>query len=246
MKPVIGITSTLIKINEYSEGVYVHQDYYRAIQSCGGVPIILPLSAPDVFRQAVDLCDGIIFSGGEDVDPQYYGREPHLNLGAIHPKRDQIEIAAIRYVMDAKKPLLAICRGVQVLNVALGGTLFQDLPSQYPHALQHSQRAARGIDTHWVDLAEGCYLQQIFGRSRIRVNSLHHQAIENLADRLKVVGRASDGVIEAVEDPTARFTIGVQWHPESMWESDPLMKALFQEFVNQSRNAAEERRLLTS
>ncbi|WP_018132980.1 gamma-glutamyl-gamma-aminobutyrate hydrolase family protein [Effusibacillus pohliae] len=241
MQPVIGITSTLVKINEFSEGVYVHQDYHRAIVAAGGLPLVLPLTDPDSFSRLIDLCDGVIFSGGEDVDPQQYGAEPQQHLGPIHPQRDRVEVAAVRYTIGAGKPLLAICRGAQVLNVALGGTLYQDLPSEYPGALQHSQKAARGVDTHWVELAEGSYLHRIFGQTQIRVNSLHHQAIRQAAAGLVVTGTASDGVIEAVEAPGCVFTIGVQWHPESMAERDPLMQALFREFVDQSRAAKKNR-----
>lgn len=242
MKPVIGITSTLVKLNEMSEGVYVHQDYYRGIEACGGFPLILPTTDPETFQRLINLCDGVIFSGGEDVDPQFYGAEPQQNLGPTLPKRDKAEIAGVRYVIDQQKPLLAICRGIQVLNVALGGTLYQDLPSQYPNALQHMQKSARPLDTHWVDLEEESRLHAIFGSTRVRVNSLHHQALRDVADTLRVTGTASDGMIEAVEYAGPIFTVGVQWHPESMWERDPLMKALFQTFVNECKESAEAKK----
>lgn len=242
MKPVIGITSTLVKLNEFSEGVYVHQDYYRGVEACGGFPLILPTTEPETCKRLIDLCDGVIFSGGEDVDPQFYGAEPHQHLGPLLPKRDKAEIVGVHYVIEQQKPLLAICRGIQVLNVALGGTLYQDLPSEYPNALQHSQKSARPLDTHWVDLAEDSRLQGIFGHNRVRVNSLHHQALKDVADTLRVTGTASDGVIEAVEYAGPIFTVGVQWHPESMWERDPLMKALFYAFVNECKESAEAKR----
>lgn len=243
-KPIIGITSTWVKISELSEGVYVHQDYYRGVEACGGLPMVLPLTEPELFQRLIDLCDGVIFTGGEDVDPQFYGAEPLQHLGPILPHRDRVEIAAVRYTRAQHKPLLAICRGAQVLNVALGGTLYQDLPSQYPGALQHMQKAARGQDTHWAEIAEGSGLHRIFGQTRVRINSLHHQALERVADGLVVTATASDGVIEAVEDPEAAFTIGVQWHPESMWARDSLMKALFQDFVEHSRVYAEQQQTI--
>ncbi|MGZ4032329.1 MAG: gamma-glutamyl-gamma-aminobutyrate hydrolase family protein, partial [Tumebacillaceae bacterium] len=157
-KPIIGITSTLVKISELSEGVFVHQDYFRGVEACGGLPLVLPLTEPETFQQLVDLCDGVIFSGGEDVDPQFYDAEPHQHLGPVHPHRDRVEIAAMRYTLERKKPMLAICRGVQVLNVARGGTLYQDLPSEYPGALQHMQSAARPLDSHWAEIQEGSQL----------------------------------------------------------------------------------------
>lgn len=242
MKPVIGITSSYAKISEFSEGVYIHHDYHRAIEASGGIPLILPLVHPDLFLETLDLCDGVIFSGGEDVAPQFYGEEPHQNLEMVSFDRDRMEIAGIQKVISQDKPLLAICRGIQVLNVALGGTLFQDLPSQYPGALQHRQKIPRPLATHSVKVNGDSKLAYIIGQREIRVNSLHHQAINQVAPSLTVVGRSPDGVVEAVEDPSKGFLIGVQWHPESMFPWDPNAKALFQEFV---RRSAERKNLMT-
>jgi putative glutamine amidotransferase len=235
VRPIIGITSTLVKLNELSEGVYVHQDYYRGIEKCGGLPLVLPLTEPELFQRTLDFCDGVIFTGGEDVDPAHYGAEPHQQLGPTLKHRDRVEVEAIRYVRNLDKPLLGICRGAQVLNVALGGTLYQDLPSELPHALQHLQKAARGVDSHWAHVNEGSRLHQVFGSTKVRVNSFHHQAIRDLARGLVVTATASDGVIEAVEDPNSTYTVGVQWHPESMWATDDNMLRLFQDFVDQCR-----------
>jgi putative glutamine amidotransferase len=235
-QPIIGITSTLVKYNFHMEGVYVHQDYHRSVLECGGLPIVLPLVDSANLIKLINLCDGVIFSGGEDVDPAFYHGDPHQKLGETISDRDEAEIEGIRHTIAAKKPILAICRGTQILNVALGGTLIQDIPSENSKAMQHDQPIARGRDWHWVDLEENCYLSNILEQSRVRVNSLHHQAIDRLADRLTVVGRAPDGIIEAVEMSELPFGIGVQWHPESQTQhGDAVMKKLFQAFVNQCR-----------
>lgn len=231
--PIIGITSTLVKIDEMSEGVYVHQDYHKAIQACGGLPMILPLTDETSYRAMIDRCDALIISGGEDVDPLYFDAEPHPGLGKVFPLRDRLEIDAIRYARTLDKPLLAICRGVQVLNVAFGGTLIQDIPAQCPGSLQHSQKRARSLDSHWVEIHPQSRLFRIFGSEKVRVNSLHHQSVEQVADGFITTAVASDGIIEGIEDPKARFFMGVQWHPESMHSHDPLMLALFDSLVKE-------------
>ncbi|QQE72972.1 gamma-glutamyl-gamma-aminobutyrate hydrolase family protein [Brevibacillus composti] len=231
-KPVIGITGAYIKHNAFSEGVYVHHDYHRSVAAAGGLPIVLPYLSPEIALETAGLVDGIILSGGEDVDPLYYGEEPHLHLGYTNPERDDVEIALANYAVERQIPLLAICRGVQILNVARGGTLIQDIPSQVKDPLQHAQKAERSRDTHWVTIESGSWLAEIFGTEQIRVNSLHHQALKDVGDDLKVVARASDGIIEAVEYTGSSFAVGVQWHPESQAASDPLMRRLFAAFVD--------------
>lgn len=235
-QPIIGITAGYLKIDDTMEGVYVHHDYHRSIVACGGIPIVIPTTNPEIAIHQIDLCDGVIVSGGEDVDPIFYQSEPHQHLGFTNPDRDKFEIAVIQHVLEHKKPLLAICRGIQILNVALGGTLIQDIPSQLQDALQHTQRVPRGRDSHWVSVKENTTLRQIFGSEKVRVNSLHHQAIDRVSERLNIVATASDGIIEAVEYTDTSFAIGVQWHPESMAANgNSLMKALFQEFVERAR-----------
>ncbi|WP_028558993.1 gamma-glutamyl-gamma-aminobutyrate hydrolase family protein [Paenibacillus pinihumi] len=244
MKPVIGITSTLARLNANSEGVYVHQDYYRAVEAVGGLPIVLPLASIETVKQLIDLCDGLIFTGGEDIEPSAYGEEAIAELGQTLPLRDQIELEAIRYVIDADKPLLAICRGAQVLNVALGGTLYQDLPSQYEGALEHVQKGVpRSRDTHEVLLAANSRLAHIFGGAGVRVNSLHHQSLHLLGQGLQVTAISPDGVIEGVELRGSTFAIGVQWHPENMAAAgDRSMTKLFAAFLEESQTSVEQRK----
>lgn len=233
-KPVIGITSAYVKHNSFMEGVYVHEDYHKSIARNKAIPLILPYTSPELAIEMIDLCDGIILSGGEDVDPFFYGQEPHLHLGETIPQRDEVEIAMVKYALDRELPLLAICRGVQILNVALGGTLIQDIPSTMKEPIQHSQKVDRSRETHWVTLDKESKLYQIFGEESVRVNSLHHQALDRIANDLNVVAKATDGIIEAVEYAHSPFAIGVQWHPESLASSNPLMNKLFTEFIQEA------------
>jgi putative glutamine amidotransferase len=232
-KPIIGISGAYVKHNDHMEGVYVHHDYHKAVAANGGIPIVLPFINPEMTLETLPLCDGIILSGGEDVDPQCYGQDPHPQLGPTFPERDSVEIAIVNYAIEHNIPLLAICRGVQILNVALGGTLIQDIPSQIKEPIKHGQIVDRSRDTHWVTICKGSKLFQIIGNDRVRVNSLHHQALDIISNDLHVVAQSSDGIIEAVEyirEPTT-FTVGVQWHPESMASTNIHMNNLFAEFI---------------
>jgi putative glutamine amidotransferase len=234
-KPIIGITGAYMKRNEHMEGVYVHHDYHKSVAENGGIPVILPFISPEIALETLPLCDGIILSGGEDVDPQFYGQDPHTHLGPTLPDRDLVEIEIVKYAIRHNIPILAICRGVQILNVALGGTLIQDIPSQLNEPIQHSQTVERRRDTHWVKVSEDSKLFQLLGADRIRVNSLHHQALDKVSNDLRVVAMSSDGIVEAVEYiHSSTFTIGVQWHPESMASTNSSMNNLFIEFIKSS------------
>jgi putative glutamine amidotransferase len=234
-KPIIGITGAYIKRNEHMEGVYVHHDYHKSVAANGGIPVILPFINSEMTLETLPLCDGIILSGGEDVDPQFYGKDPHIHLGPTLPDRDLVEIEIVKYAIMHNIPILAICRGVQILNVALGGTLIQDIPSQMKEPIQHSQTVERRRDTHWVTISTDSKLFQMLGADRIRVNSLHHQALDKVSNDLRVVAMSSDGIVEAVEYiHSSTFTVGVQWHPESMASSNSSMNNLFIEFIKSS------------
>ena len=234
-KPVIGITGAYVNHNHYMEGVYVHHDYHKSVANNGGIPIIVPFINAEIALETLPLCDGIILSGGEDVDPQFYGRDPHPQLGPTIPERDKVEIAIVKYALENNIPLLAICRGIQILNVALGGTLIQDIPCQVKEPIQHSQIVKRSRDTHWVNIENDSKLFQLLGSEHVRVNSLHHQSIDRIASELRVVARSSDGVVEAVEYVhPCTFTVGVQWHPESMASTNTGMNNLFAEFIKSS------------
>ncbi|WP_462411696.1 gamma-glutamyl-gamma-aminobutyrate hydrolase family protein [Neobacillus sp. Marseille-QA0830] len=234
-KPVIGITGAYVNHNQFMEGVYVHHDYHKSVAANGGIPIVLPYINPELAIETLAFCDGIILSGGEDVDPLFFGQDPHPQLGPLTPERDLTEMAIARFALDNDIPLLAICRGIQILNVALGGTLIQDIPSQVKESIQHSQKIDRSRDTHWVTLVKDSRLFQVLGSEKVRVNSLHHQAIDRVANDLRIVAQSSDGIVEAVEYiKPSTFTIGVQWHPESMARANQAMNQLFAEFIKSS------------
>ena len=228
----IGITTGL----DY-ETLRIHcpRDYVEAVRDAGGTPWLLPVFAPGgaVIEAAdyLDHLDGLLLSGGEDVDPARFGEEPLPALGPVSPERDEMELALVSRALSKKVPILAICRGAQVLNVAAGGSLYQDIGSQLGGVLQHRQRAPRWSASHTVSVARETGLEDILGGSRVGVNSLHHQAVKELGSGFIVAARAPDGVIEAIEAPDLPFAIGVQWHPENMFRAEVRMRRLFEAFV---------------
>lgn len=231
-KPIIGITGAYIFKNKFMEGTYVHHDYQKSIAANGGLPIILPFLEENLAVEMVDLCDAVILSGGEDIDPITFGEDPHQNIGDTILLRDKVEINVINRAMETNKPILAICRGIQILNVALGGTLIQDIPSQVKDSIKHTQSVKRSWDTHFVTIKEDSQLASIIGETKTRVNSIHHQAIDMLAKDLVEVARSKDGIIEAVEHKSYQnFLLGVQWHPESMASTNEKMNQIFAEFI---------------
>jgi len=209
------------------------------VEKGGGVPLLLPLSRDErIIEKYVDIIDGLLLSGGGDVDPALYEEEPHWELEGVSPERDRFEIALIRKMLARKGVILGICRGIQVLNTALGGTLYQDLRTQCGDTFQHRQDTPRKHPAHTVKIQEGSRLYSVIGNTVIRVNSLHHQAVKGVADGLKAVCWAGDGVIEGVEAPELPFVIGVQWHPEAMWQEHEHASSLFRAFV---RAAAQQK-----
>lgn len=237
-KPIIGITSAYVKHNHYMEGVYVHHDYHKAVIEAGGIPLILPIAPSDVLDEYINLCDGFILSGGEDIDPRFYNESPHPKLGFFYTERDESEIYLTKRIIEKKKPVIAICRGFQLVNVVLGGTLYQDIPSQLSEPIQHVQTINRSKSSHTIDIDKNSKLYALLNESTIFVNSLHHQGIKKLANGLKAVATSPDGLIEAVElkDDTSPLFLGIQWHPESMSQRDDVMKSLFLELVHASKN----------
>ncbi|MDV6376960.1 gamma-glutamyl-gamma-aminobutyrate hydrolase family protein [Sporosarcina sp. GW1-11] len=228
MKPLIGVTSDMDKNGD----MLVQSRYIRAIRRAGGVPVILPVGMYGI----EDICgrlDGLLLIGGEDVDPILYGEEPHEKLGKVVPERDEMELALVNSMIDQDKPVLAICRGHQLLNVAFGGTLYQDIHAQMSGDLfQHLQLKDLKFATHTVDIVPDSKLAQIAGTSEIRVNSLHHQAVKDVKSPLVVTAVAKDGMIEALESTAHRFVVGLQWHPEAMADrQDTMAIKLFEEFI---------------
>ncbi len=236
MQPVIGVTSS---INFHTgdlplgERQFVPWNYVKAIEAAGGLPVILPL-LEEVNQGTIDgllaKVDGLLFIGGVDIDPELYGQAPRNSLGPVAPERDRLEIPLMKRALAEDVPLLAICRGIQVMNVAQGGTLYQDLPEQYKDGIKHFQGAAMQYPSHKITIEEGSVLSRIASKE-IRVNSFHHQGIDTIGDNLGVTAKAPDGIIETLEGTKQRFALGVQWHPEAMWFRDKVSLALFKELV---------------
>jgi len=213
-------------------------DYEEAVRRAGGEVRILDYET-DPPATVIAEVDGILLPGGDDVRPSLYGAETHPAFDAAEPGRDIYELELARRAADADLPLLAICRGIQVLNVSRGGTLVQDIPTEMPDALAHEVRETPHTIAHDVWVSEGTLLHQLL-RERIDgdacpVNSRHHQAVEKVGEGLVVSATAPDGVVEAVEDPSRRFCLGVQWHPENFYRTGEF-RALFEAFVNAAQN----------
>ncbi len=238
--PIIGITTSIAPEGASPERAVLNGAYIKAIQCAGGVPLILPPQLqPEQLEALLDLIDGVVLSGGGDVAPALYTLEaPHSTVSGVSAERDATEAAVIRRVLADQKPLLALCRGMQVLNVVLGGTLYQDIATTTGDDIQHQQTKAgfgRSEFTHTVEVRSGTLLANLVGAGRIAVNSMHHQALRALGSHLVVSARAPDGVIEAVEAPAlGRFVLGVQWHPEELAEFSDGARALFRGVVEAS------------
>ncbi len=229
-KPKIGITAHVSKDNNTS----ITTTYMDAVYASGGFPLLLPvLSDEKLWAEAAQELDGFLFSGGVDVQPQLYGEEIQLCCGDILPDRDVMELNLLKEVLKTQKPILGICRGIQLLNVGLGGTLFQDIYEQSAQSFpqQHYQKLPHHHPTHDVKVERNSLLYRIVKTESLPVNSLHHQAIKDCAPSLTIVGRTASGIIEAVEKADHPFFLGVQWHPERMWFANQQSKLLFDEFV---------------
>lgn len=213
--PRIGITGITRTVSG-ADRTGVNAAYVRAVLRAGGVPLVLsPLIGVAHNGTLLDALDGLVLSGGEDVDPAHYGHTPHPDLGAVDPLRDAFELAIYRDAAARRLPVLAICRGIQLVNVALGGTLWQDIPSERPEAIPHAQGTGRDDRTHPVEITPGSRLADALGTTRCEVNSFHHQSIRDLAPGLLVTARAPDGEIEGVEAAAEDgWMLAVQWHPE--------------------------------
>ena len=239
----IGIpTDELIEINPImpnNHPAYAPHDVKEAFIKLGAIPLIIAfpddVSKVDQLAQDyVQLIDGLMLPGGPDVDPTFYGEEPHPKIGMTLYQKDRFEIALIKAALAADKPIFGICRGIQIMNVAMGGTLYQDLESQYPELkIQHPQATLGQFATHHVELPAGSKLAKLYGQSTIKVNSRHHQAVKAVGKGLKVTAVAPDGVIEGMESTDTDLCLGVQWHPETMWQQeDPQQLVVFQDFLD--------------
>jgi putative glutamine amidotransferase len=241
LRPRIGITMRLeLETNRF----YLARYYSEAVEAAGGIPVHIALiPRPDFVSQVVAELDGLLLPGSNsDVDPQRYGREPHPQLGAVHPEKDETDMLALAAAESLAMPIFGICFGLQALNVSRGGTLIQDIVSQHADAIKHEQGAPRDRHSHRVRLLEDSVIGQLAKTETAPVNSHHHQAIDNLGRELVATAWAPDGLVEAVEDPRSdRFVLGVQWHPELGWERDPFSQSLFGRFIAEARLYAEKK-----
>lgn len=233
LRPIIGVSAS---IKQDGSVYHVSANNMRAIEKAGGIPLILSyLEEESQIEEITEKLDGVYLTGGDDIDPIYFKEEPHPNLGSFHPGRDAFEIKIAQAMFRKNKPILGVCKGAQILNLARGGIMYQDIASQIEGELiQHTQKAANHVPTHDVELTEGSFIHRLVGKSVIRVNSFHHQSNRTPGEGLTFSGVAKDGVIEAIESTTHRFALGVQWHPESLAVkgNDDSSKKIFQGFID--------------
>jgi len=229
-KPLIGVT---INYDESTFIYSVNQTYVKSVSKAGGIPVLISYTNEDDVDALAKRLDGFVFTGGPDMDPAFFGEEPVPGIGSINPTRDNFEMKLVAAVMKTGKPILAICRGCQLLNVACGGTLIQDIYSQYKadNLIKHVQAAPRWHASHSVNLMPNTKFAEVFpGKTTIKVNSFHHQAIKELAPGWIIAAQAPDGIIEAAEATNYPFLLAAQWHPECFFEFTDF-DLLFKKFV---------------
>lgn len=234
MKPLIGICCTYLEEETISG---IKEGYYSVIEEVGGSPILLPVvEKRETLDSYIEIIDGLLLSGGVDVDPHYFGEDPQRTLGRIDPMRDRNELYLAAKAMEKQKSILGICRGIQILAVASGGGIIQDIPTQIANSIQHMQNAPRWYGTHKVCLVKESLLYKIYRKDEITTNSFHHQSVQKVGKDFFITANTVDGVIEGIEHKNHRFTVGVQWHPELMWRKDAKTLELFKVFVNSCTN----------
>lgn len=249
LRPIVGITCTTHSVADQS--VWTDQlkhAYARAVWNAGGMPVLMPNVADPAAARLADRMDGLLLSGGRDLEPSLYGdAETHPTVELDRP-RDAFELPLTRRAFEINMPILGICRGIQTLNVALGGTLWQDVPSQWRGTserdggpLTHRQEEPGSQATHGLRMAAGSVLRAALGVAEFAVNTFHHQAVRDVADPLRAVGWSEDGLIEAVEAPDRAFVIGVQYHPEEMADTCAISARLFAAFVEACATFRKER-----
>lgn len=230
-KPLIGLTPSHDTDND---DIKMRPTYLRALKAAGAIPVVMPLEASDEdLKQLAEDLDGFLFTGGPDVHPFLFGEETQAHCGNVSAARDQMELSLLPLVLELKKPVLGICRGIQVLNIALGGNIWQDIPSQTERdfPIAHAQPFYYNMPCHTVSLSEGSLLARISGCTSLKVNSMHHQAVKDIGPGLAAAAYSPDHLIEALEMPGYPFFVAVQWHPEYLWEKNEEALRLFQTFV---------------
>ncbi len=242
MKPIIGVTPDFNAGNRKEWGgreptYFLRARYIRAIEELGGVPLVLPLLADRATRRCLlQQLDGLLLTGsGPDLPPSLYGERQRYPFGIVSERRASFELDIVHLARQADVPLLAICGGMQTMNVACGGSLFQDISSQISTALQHRQRTPSTNLSHTVTVTPGSLLRRIVRSRSMRVNSSHHQSVKAVAPSLIASALAPDGIVEAIESPAHRFFLGIQWHPEFLFDRHPLHRRLFETFLRAAR-----------
>ncbi len=229
MKPIIGVMPLW---DDEKDSIWMLPGYMDGVHQAGGLPIIFPFSTDeDELDQLITLCDGFLFTGGHDVSPAIYHESPLAGLDSCCVKRDEMETLVLGKAIGLAKPVLGICRGIQFINAALGGTLYQDIPSQHPSGIEHHQCAPYDRPIHDVLVRTGSPLYRCLGVERLPVNSYHHQAVKELAPVLEIMAVSPDGLVEALHMPGHRFLWAVQWHPEFSYKTDPKSMKIFSAFV---------------
>jgi len=244
-RPVIGVNLDFER--EPAPRSAVRAAYYDAVFEAGGCPILIPpIPSEEQIALVLDGVDGLVLTGGDDLDPACFGASPHPSVKLLHPRRQDFDLAIIRATLERGIPALAICCGMQVMNVVRGGTLVQDIPSLVATSIVHGVRGSPGVPAcaavsppleHGVAVNPGSRLREIVGADELVVNSAHHQACDRMGSGLRITARAPDGVIEAWEDPDRAFLIGVQWHPERMPDRAP-QRALFSALIRSALELA--------
>ena len=237
--PIIGVFADTMSCNKGGFGdvtrQYINAAYISAVEDAGAVPFIIPVSNDlEKTKKLIDLCDGLLFPGGEDIDPGYYGENPHKNLGEIRPEVDKFLFHSLLYALEQRKPALGICKGMQMMVVATGGSLYQDIYSpREEETFLHCQSGRRTYGVHQVQIDKDSRLFQILETGQIATNSMHHQSVRTLGKGLRLSAHTEDGIVDAVESLDGRL-IGVQCHPEEMVPESGAMKRLFKNLVQRA------------
>lgn len=237
-RPIIGITGGNIKNKTGSHAFNLGQAYVTAIRHAGGIPLLIPLETGKAdLRRITQLVDGVLFTGGGDIETKRFNGQDHPRVYGVSPQRDKLEFSLMELALENHKPLLAICRGIQVLNVAFDGGLYTDIADQLENALKHDWYPdyPRDKHAHTVSLKPGSILHKIFQADNVSVNSLHHQGVGKVGEGLEAIAFAPDGLVEGLAVKDQNFAIGVQWHPECL-PDDPPMEALFKTFITACQN----------